>query len=297
MKISTDNGPIRTLFGDVKAVEMIAQAGFDGIDYTFYGADPQNTILALPQADMRALAADVRACADSLGVVFPQTHAPYQFKATDDAQSDSFQAVVRSMEFTALLGCKQIVVHTIKSFPAGIGEAEQWYINRRYMRMLLPYAEEYDLLIGLENLFVHDPKRGCYNGHNGTPQEINAFMDSLDSTRFRICCDLGHAAITGTEPEAFIRGMTSQRMTMLHVQDTDYRSDTHTLPYLGSQNWEEITSALAEIGFMGFMNLEVLHYYNRFPKAMIPDALKLAAASARTLAAMVEEKKAALRSR
>ena len=107
----------------------------------------------------------------------------------------------------------------------------------------------------------------------------------------------GHAAITGTEPEAFIRGMTSQRMTMLHVQDTDYRSDTHTLPYLGSQNWEEITSALAEIGFMGFMNLEVLHYYNRFPKAMIPDALKLAAASARTLAAMVEEKKAALHSR
>ena len=36
MRISTDNGPIRNMFGDVKAVEMIAAAGFEGIDYTFY---------------------------------------------------------------------------------------------------------------------------------------------------------------------------------------------------------------------------------------------------------------------
>ena len=37
MKISTDNGPIRNMFGDVKAVEMIAAAGFDGIDYIIEG--------------------------------------------------------------------------------------------------------------------------------------------------------------------------------------------------------------------------------------------------------------------
>ena len=49
MRISTDNGPIRNMFGDVKAVEMIAAAGFDGIDYTFYDISKENDILALPK--------------------------------------------------------------------------------------------------------------------------------------------------------------------------------------------------------------------------------------------------------
>lgn len=295
MKISTDNGPIRNTFGDVEAAALIAQAGFDGVDYTFYDIDPANNILALPQADMRALARDVRACADAHGLAFPQAHAPYAFGPDDDEHSDAFREVVRSMEFAAILGCRQMVVHTVKRFSPEVKEEDVWAFNRRYMKMLLPCAEEYDLLIGIENLFVYDPKCACYRGHNGTPAQINAFVDSLESPRLRVCCDLGHTALTGMEPETFLRGMKNDRLTMLHVQDTDYRSDSHTLPYLGKQNWDEITSALAEIDYGGYMNLEVLHFYERFPSSLIPSALKLAAQCARQLADAVEEKKARLR--
>ena len=78
---------------------------------------------------------------------------------------------------------------------------------------------------------------------------------------------------------------------MLHVHDTDYMSDSHTIPYLGKHDWDKITDALAEIDYQGYMNLEVLGFYRRFPQTMVPAALKMAAEAARHLADMVEEKK------
>jgi sugar phosphate isomerase/epimerase len=82
---------------------------------------------------------------------------------------------------------------------------------------------------------------------------------------------------------------------MLHVQDTDYKHDSHILPYMGKQNWDKITDAIAQIDFKGYMNLEVLHFYEMFPRELLPQALLLAAGVARRLANEVEAKKEALK--
>lgn len=289
MRISTDNGPIRNRFGDVQATQMIADAGFDGIDYTFYDIDPNNDILALPDADRRALADDVAACARAAGIEFPQSHAPLAYRADESRDSKNYQDIIKSMEFAARIGCKQIVIHTVK-FPRSDRHFDVNGYNREFMRSFLPYAEEYDLTIGVENLFIPDKKRQCFFGQHGTPEEMNEFVDSLNHPRFRSCCDLGHCALTGCEPEDFIRGMKADRLTMLHVQDTDYLSDTHTIPYLGKHNWDAITDALAEIGYTGWMNMEVLHFYEEFPDELVPAALRMAAAAARKLAKDFESK-------
>ena len=287
MRISTDNGPIRNMFGDVKAVEMIAAAGFDGIDYTFYDISKENDILALPIEEMRALAHEVKAAADRCGIAIPVAHAPFGFKYTDTKDSYAFEEVVRSFEFAHILGVKKIVVHTIK-FPYEDYKADVWAFNRQFMLDLLPYAEKFDLMIGIENLFIRDKKRARYVGHNGTPEEVNAFIDSLGSDRFCACCDLGHCALTGREPEDYIRGMSGDRLTMLHVQDTDYMSDTHTIPYLGKHNWEEITCALGEIGYQGDLTLEIVGFMRALPKDALFGALQLAHAVGRCLIADIE---------
>lgn len=159
------------------------------------------------------------------------------------------------------------------------------------MLSFLPYAEKFNVDIGVENLFTKDKKTDKYMGIRSDPAEMNAFVDSLGSPRFKVCFDIGHAAITGVTPEYFIKGMTQERLTMLHVQDTDFKGDRHWLPFLGSHDWNAITDSLAEIGFNGTMNLEVLHFYDRFPKELMPTALKLAAEVARRLADEVENKK------
>ena len=35
------------------------------------------------------------------------------------------------------------------------------------------------------------------------------------------------------------------------------------------QNWDKITDAIAQIDFKGYMNLEVLHFYEMFPKVTL----------------------------
>ena len=121
---------------------------------------------------------------------------------------------------------------------------------------------------------------------------MNAFVDMLDSPRYEVCCDVGHCALTGVEPELFISGMNNKRLTMLHIQDTDYRDDTHTIPYLGKHNWDAITDALAAIDYQGYFNMEVLHFYEQFPDEMMPFALKMAADVGRKLGDIIDMKRA-----
>ena len=287
MKISTDNGVIRNLYGDVEAVRLIHEAGFDGIDYTFYDMIPEQDVLEWPDEQRKRLADEVAACAASVGLSFPQSHAPYLYKLTEDRQGKHYQDVVKSFEFCARINCKQMVIHTLK-FPLDTPKETVDQINLEYLRSFLPYAEEYDVNIGVENLFNYDSIRRCYRGQHGTPEEMIRFMDRLDSPRFVSCCDVGHCALTGCEPEDYIRGMSADRLTMLHVQDLDYLDDQHLIPYMGMLHWDEITKSLAAIGFKGTLNLEVLHFYDRFHKNRIPAALQMAARTARSLADKVE---------
>lgn len=286
MKISTDNGTLRNLVGDMEALRMIREAGFDGVDFTFYDPAPEHDILSLPDEERRALALKLKAYADELGLTFPQAHAPYYTQPGEGPESKNYQDVVKSIEFAALLGCPQIVVHTLK-FPGAPYGFDIDEPNRAFMLSLLPYAEKHGIDIGVENLYCADRKRGCYTGQHGTPEGMNAFVDSLNSPRFKVCCDLGHAAIVGVEPQDFIRGMDAKRLTMLHVHDTDYRSDSHVLPYMGKQDWKAIAKSLADIGFEGYFNLEALFFYEMFPVELMPSALKLAANVARQVADMV----------
>ena len=291
MKISTDNGTVRNALGDLEALRLIAGAGFDGVDYTFYETAPQFDVLALPKEERYAMAMRLRELAQKHGMAFPQSHAPYAYQYGEEKEGKHYQEVLRSLEFSAWLGCRQVVIHTLKLPRSRFSEQQSDDINRGFMRGFLPLAEELDIDIGVENLFQYDPKRRCFTGEHETPEKMNAFVDSLESSRFRVCCDLGHAAITGVEPERFIAGMNARRMTMLHVHDTNYLEDSHTIPYLGKHNWEAITDALAAVDFQGYFNLEALHFYEQFPVDMLPHALRLAAETARCLAAQVEAKR------
>jgi sugar phosphate isomerase/epimerase len=194
------------------------------------------------------------------------------------------------------MGVPQIVVHTVKY---GIPEDESFDVyeyNRPFFSDLIPIAQKLNLKIGMENLF-HKKPNGNYNyvGVLGTADEMNAYRDSFNTDVFVTCCDIGHAAVVGVDPAEFIRGMSKDKLTMLHVQDTDNKGDKHWLPYMGKHNWDSITSALAEIGYDHNINLEVLHFYDRFKdRDLMQSALCHAAKVARYLADQVEAKKASL---
>ena len=293
MIISTDNGTIRGACGDIEAMRLIKEAGFDGIDYTFYDMLPDNDILAFDDDKREKLAYEIREYAEKIGLCFPQCHAHLSYRYGTigrDESDENYLRVVRSIEYCSRIGCPQIVIHTDRT-PIDMPDEESDRINSEFIRSFVPYAEKYDVNIGVENLFKFVKDKNYFIGRQHTAEWMKRFCDSIGSDRIRACVDLGHAAICGTEPETLIRGLPNDLLTMIHVQDTDYLRDRHWLPYLGSHHWDEITSALAEIDFRGSMNLEVLHFYERFDKSLFPQALALAAGAARKLADEVEKKR------
>ncbi len=295
MIISTDNSVIRYAFGDKESIRLCKEAGFDGIDYSLFQMKPENDILNLPDEERKALAYDLRNYAEQIGMTFPQAHADFALRYGQDKDHLNYHNLMRSLEFASWMGIPQIVVHTVKYDIPDDPDFDVYAYNRPFFSDLIPVAEKLNLKIGMENLFIKK-KNGDFNyvGVLGTPEQMNEYRDSFNSDVFVTCCDIGHAAIIGMPPQDFIRGMSKDKLTMLHVQDTDIKGDRHWLPYMGKHDWEAVTDALAEIGYEGNMNLEVLHFYDKFPPELMFSSLVHAANVARNLADKVEAKKKAL---
>ena len=114
-------------------------------------------------------------------------------------------------------------------------------------------------------------------------------MKELESPWYAVCVDVGHAAISGPDPEELIRGLDNKTLGCLHIHDNDYLHDQHLLPYTGDLNWENITSALKDICYQGAFSLECINYFKRFDDAMMPEALSFAVKTGRYLIAKIEQ--------
>ena len=97
------------------------------------------------------------------------------------------------------------------------------------------------------------------------PQKLSGFIEELNSSVFCACVDVGHAAITGVEPENYIKGMKKGLIEFVHLHDTDGNIDRHWVPYQGCHNWDKIIEALANYGYEGAINLEIIHSFDNLP--------------------------------
>ena len=270
--------PVRRC-GERDGLKMIKDAGFDCVDFSYYAFKPDSATLGDGYVEY---ATDLRAILDEIGLECSQAHAPYivGYDAIFDLSDTNFRAVVHSIESAAILGAESIIVHTI-AVPRDMKELSMWELNQRYYKELIPFAEKAGICIAVENLYNYDDKRKCFAGRLGSPSELTDFVKEVNSPYVVACVDVGHASITGYEPEEFIEKMDGSILKAIHIHDGDYQGDRHTLPYLGRFHWDDVLAALKKIGFEGNLNFEIISYLNRLPVELLPDALKLAAHTGR----------------
>ncbi len=294
MRTSIETSALANKLDESTVLQMIRDAGFDCIDYSFYWLDEARNALILGDS-YREHAAWVRAELDRLGLACNQAHAPFEFSMKNDTlelSNKNFRELVHSLEAASILGADSIIVHAIRPVD---GESKL-EANVRFYKSLEPFAREYGIHIALENLFG-----GAFDGelHSYTdnlferPEKMRELAAALDSDVFVCCVDVGHSTITGIAPEEYIRGLDGKFLRALHIQDNRLTQDDHALPYTGRINWNAVTDALAEIGYEGDLTLEIFAFIGRFPVEVYPALLQLASAVARHLADMIEKKKAA----
>ena len=163
MKLVTMTSAFAKAFGFEKAIDLLAEAGFDALDFTASYAE------FYTDAHPDTYYTEMRKRAEAQGITFAQAHAPYT--SIKEQAEENERQVITAMKNAALLGAENIVVHPLQHYryrEAGMPE-KLFEENMAFYRRLLPYAEEYGIRIG--DLF--------YIGENGTENLTRTTKDLI----------------------------------------------------------------------------------------------------------------------
>ena len=262
------------LGGIDRAIALLADAGFDAYDFTFWKMnDPAHF---MNQENWRDEILRLKAVADEKGIVCNQSHAPFPSSVGDEQRDEEiFEQIVRSIEGAAILGAKSIVVHPKQHLPHAEQAAKLKQMNLEFYNRLMPYAEKFGIKIATENMWQRNPhtKHPIDSTCSRAP-EFCEYVDMINSPYMVGCLDIGHVFLTGADLGDFIRTMGKDRLQALHVHDNDFTHDSHTLPYLLSIDFSQMTDALREIGYEGDLTFEANSFFKRIPDALLPAAAR-----------------------
>lgn len=289
MKLSTQTEVVSNRFGEENCIRWICEAGFDAIDYSMFCMYGEDCILNTSKYESHVL--KIKSIAQSYGKVFNQAHAPFpSFKVGEDEfNKNAFSKISRAIEIAGILEIPNIVIHPTDF---GLESKENLERNAELYNSFVPLCKQYNVKIAVENMFGHDRLRGwiapniCSVG-----EEFCRMMEMLDPEYFTACVDIGHAGLVGTDAPTLIRELGHDYVHCLHVHDNDYRSDRHYPPYFFKIDWDEVTSALADIDYVGDLTFEADRFFDSFPKELIPSAYGFLHDIGRNLISQIEEKK------
>lgn len=283
MLLSTQTEYPAKIFGDEEAVRLLADVGFDAADYSFFDMgkkdDPFHGDGWLEHAKA------IRKAADKYGIVFNQAHATMSFEGWEHPfvswlDEDSYTKCVfpvlhRTLDICSVLGAKTVIVHPLHYRPFGFDKKACKEANVRFYRALIPYCKKTGVRVAVENMWDWDSVHHCMMDDTCChADEFCDYLDTIGSEWVVGCLDIGHCTLVGDEPQATIRAMGGDHIQALHVHDNDYLQDTHTAPYNGKMNWDEITKALGEINYGGDFTYEADSFMANIDSGLIRTAEK-----------------------
>lgn len=283
MKISTEIHSIALHFGEEKAVELVAKAGFDAWDFSmFQMCENQNGIL-LPtnhptaQKDYLAFAHKLKQIGLDNGIICNQGHAPFP------SSPRSADYLKRAIECVAEAGGNICIIH-----PQNDGTPEE---NAEMYFELLPFAKEHGVKIATENMWnwyenaEHSSFAAC-----ATPESFNAHLDAVNDEYFVACLDIGHTEMEGSNTSAveMIKAL-GKRLAALHIHDNDRWHDNHQIPFSMNIDFVAIVKTLKEIGYDGYFTLEASRYLQDFSNDNLESGIKNLYNSAKRLSEMYEK--------
>jgi sugar phosphate isomerase/epimerase len=269
MKLSFADFPLE-YFPEVKEdlprrLRLIRECGFTCIDFNI-----TDSFLGEDYAERAAELKSELAC---LGMSAEQAHAPI-INPFDEKSGDYMGTYTRALEFCALVGIPQVVIHA--GAKKGNTREEYFESNAAFYRSLIPAAEKTGVRVLVENI-----------GHAGDDNflllgtDICEMLDRIGHPLFTACWDTGHGNLNRQNLYETVLALGA-RLTALHVHDNcayfepsyrHHRIDMHTTPFAtqyASVNYDALLQGLADIGYKGTFNFEVL----TMTRAIRPDFVR-----------------------
>ncbi|MBR2988543.1 MAG: sugar phosphate isomerase/epimerase [Clostridia bacterium] len=267
MKLVFPTGPLMVnKVPEPEIVKHIASAGFDGYDITLCHLFNEDNYLF---TDTDKKIAEVKKIASDYGITCEQGHSVF-YGLKDKTGADGIVPKhLRCIDIAAELGCPILVVHPGNDFTAE--QNYDWIYSK-----ILPHAQACGVKIATENMWNWNHETGLtYPSACGSVEDFCKHIDIANTPYLTACLDLGHAEMTdGPGAATLIRGLGHDRLKSIHVHDNDIVSDSHTLPFFGKSNWDEIIEALKEVNYDGAFTFETDYFARRLPLELLPAMLR-----------------------
>ncbi len=277
MLLSTTTEPLCSTYTYEQAIKIIYQAGFDAYDISLCPMlrDPD---CRFNKDDYRQEAQKLRAYSDGLGIVCNQAHAPFHSSCgIPEKDAETFKKITRATEIASILGAKNIVVHPKQHLKYLENREELFKINLEFYKDLIPYAIEFNIKIAIENMWQYNE-----NNHSITEstcsraKEFCEYIDKINSEWIVGCLDIGHTSLIGADTSKFIHTLGNKRLRALHVHDTDFIRDSHTMPFMEKIDYGLVAKALGEIDYKGDFTFEIISFFKDKPLELLPSFYRLA---------------------
>jgi len=242
----------------------------------------------------------IKQAAEKYGIEITQAHAPAPLyvDGNQDATEKCYEMLEKTMAICSYFSCRYLVVHPIDLAFAHGREYER-QINFEYYKRLIPFAQKYNVVICLENMFVsfnkHITEGVCSDCHEAV-NYIDKLNEMAGEEIFGFCFDLGHMTVLGKHiPESL--KMLGHRVKLLHIHDNDGIQDHHCMPYTYVRNWGKSTvtdwkgfvEGLRAINYQGEFDFECSTGCRLSPVEVLPAALGYVYAVGKYFAKALEE--------
>lgn len=272
MLISTNSGlysarpnELRVPMAD--AMRFFGQASFEAVDVNFCAVIYTEPFKHEPvlDGDWQKNMDEVLAAIHEAGLQVSHTHLPFYDMLMEDKERLDFcnRMMTLSIDASAYIGAPYAVVHPLR-------DSKKTLLTKETIDLMRPFAEyarAKGVTLCMENMYTT------------SAEEIIAIADALQCG---ICWDAGHANFGGFEQYASVMKL-GDRLKVLHLHDNYGTRDDHSLPYLGTLDWDSLLRALKDVGYKGTFNYEVAA--SKLPMALRMDHARYMVDAARDMLA------------
>jgi L-ribulose-5-phosphate 3-epimerase len=212
-------------------------------DVGFVGIEAQTV------ADQKE-AEQIKEASDKAGIpihsVMNMDHWKYPLSSADPAAvATSMKGMETSLRNAKLWGADAVLL-----VPAVVNPETSYrdamVRSKAQIKKLIPLAKELGVVIAVEEV---------WNKFLLSPLEFADYVDSFKSPWVRAYCDVGNMVLFGY-PQDWIRTL-GKRILKFHLKDFHFETKKFVPLREGSIDWKEVRKAIGEIGFSGYLTVEL----------------------------------------
>lgn len=225
-----------TLEAQIRAVQDLAEAGFECVEYSH--------VEYLSMEDVERL----RKATEEAKLTPWSVHSWVGLPAEQSEAERTMTALGPMVEKCRVLGAKVLVIHPgghMLSHEGASAHSRRLSGNLSVLRPLCECTAKIGVSVAVEN---------C-----GPLEDLEFILELVRLSGHKnvgFCIDTGHAKLYGVSPAEAILKM-GKRLLTTHLQDNLGRRDDHLAPGLGLIDWSAVFAALHQIGYTRTLMVEI----------------------------------------